>query len=370
MNLEQDQLRAILEHLAEGVIVINQHGIITLANPHVEHLLHVQPNDLSGRRILDLLGGSITARLGFADEDIRLLDYQLREGAHISAEPSIEYSLHAPDRRFIRRQIVPVTDTSGRVTSVVLIFLDVTEARELRHTQDEVFSMVVHDLRSPLSGIQASLRLLQDIARPDDPLGKVVLQTTEISSRALRKLLNLVNSLLDVARMENGVTSLEREPCEIVGIINTVLDELHPLAQEMDVRLVNRCHEALPTLDIDSEKVERVLYNLIDNAIKFTPGRADVVISAALVDGNGAQSEFVCVSVVDQGPGIPSAYRETLFDRFQQIEGRYARRRGSGLGLTYCKLAVEAHGGQIWIEDNPDGGSIFNFTLPMARFVH
>ena len=368
MNLERDQLWAILQHLAEGVIVIDQSGTIILANAHVEHLLHVRPDDLSGRRIVDLLGGSITARLGFADEDIRLLDYQLREGARISAEPTLEYSLHAPDRRFIRRQIVPVSDASGRVTSVVLIFLDVTEARELRHTQDEVFSMVVHDLRSPLSGIQASMRLMQDIARPDDPLGKVVLQTTEISLRALRKLLNLVNSLLDVARMENGVTSLEREPCEIVGIINTVMDELHPLAQEMDVRLVNRCQEQLPALDIDREKVERVLYNLIDNAIKFTPGRADVAISAAL-DGNGSSPEFVRVSVVDRGPGIPTAYRVTLFDRFQQIEGRYARRRGSGLGLTYCKLAVEAHGGQIWIEDNPDGGSIFNFTLPMMRFT-
>jgi signal transduction histidine kinase len=277
--------------------------------------------------------------------------------------------LHTPDRLFIRRQIVPVSDASGRVTSVVLIFLDVTEARELRQTQDEVFSMIVHDLRSPLTGVSASLRLMQDIAQPDDPLGKVVLQTTEISSRALRKLLNLVNSLLDVARMENGVTSLEREPCEIVGIINNVLDELQPLAREMDVQLVNRSHKQLPALDIDREKVERVLYNLLDNAIKFTPGRADVVISAALADENGAPSKFVCVSVVDQGPGIPMAYRETLFDRFQQIEGRYARRRGSGLGLTYCKLAVEAHGGKIWIEDNPDGGSIFSFTLPMARFV-
>jgi signal transduction histidine kinase len=164
--------------------------------------------------------------------------------------------------------------------------------------------------------------------------------------------------------MENGITSLESEPCEIGGIIDTVLDELHPLATEMDVRLLNRAVERLPALDIDREKIERVLYNLIDNAIKFTPGRADVAINVQRVDGNG----FVCVSVVDHGPGIPPDYRESLFDRFQQIEGRYARRRGSGLGLTYCKLAVEAHGGQIWIEDNPDGGSIFNFTLPLMHF--
>ena len=93
-----------------------------------------------------------------------------------------------------------------------------------------------------------------------------------------------------------------------------------------------------------------------------------MAVSAAPEDDSSPSSEFVRVSVVDQGPGIPANLRETLFDRFQQIEGRYARRRGSGLGLTYCKLAVEAHGGQIWIEDNPDGGSIFNFTLPMAQF--
>jgi PAS domain S-box-containing protein len=364
LNLQHNQLWAILEHLAEGVIVIDQHGAISLANPHIEHLLNVLPDQLTGRRMVDLAGDALAERLGFADEELHLLDYQLREGARISGDKRVEYQLTTPDRRFIQRQVVPVSDDSGRVTSIVLIYLDVSEDHELRQTQEEVFSMVVHDLRSPLTSVAASLRLMQDIAQPDDPLGKVVLQTTEISSRALRKLLNLVNSLLDVARMESGITSLEREPCEIGGIIDTVLDELNPLASEMDVRLVNRANERLPALDIDREKIERVLYNLIDNAIKFTPGRADVAIRAVQVDGNG----FVCVSVVDHGPGIPPDYRESLFDRFQQIEGRYARRRGSGLGLTYCKLAVEAHGGQIWIEDNPDGGSIFNFTLPLMRF--
>ena len=272
VDLQRDQFWAILQHLAEAVIVMDGNGQITLANPHIEPLLGIQPDDLMGRRMLDLLTDGGAARLGFSDEDLRLLDYQLREGAQVAEERTLEYKVHAPDRRFIRRTIVPVNDAAGRLTSAVLIFLDVTGARELAQTQEEVFSMVVHDLRSPLTGVAASLRLMQDIAQPDDPLGKVVLQTTEISSRALRKLLNLVNSLLDVTRMENGLTSLEREPCEIAGLIDTVLDELHPLAREMDVKLVHQSQGRLPTLDIDREKIERVLYNLIDNAIKFTPG--------------------------------------------------------------------------------------------------
>jgi signal transduction histidine kinase len=118
----------------------------------------------------------------------------------------------------------------------------------------------------------------------------------------------------------------------------------------------------LPPVEADPDKIERVLYNLVDNAIKFTPEEGVVSLYADQLD-----KHFIRVAVTDTGQGIPVEMRDHIFDRYQQISGTYARRRGTGLGLTYCKMAVEAHSGRIWIEDNVGGGAVFAFTLPIAR---
>jgi signal transduction histidine kinase len=123
----------------------------------------------------------------------------------------------------------------------------------------------------------------------------------------------------------------------------------------------------LPVLFADAEKVERILLNLVDNAIKFTPSGGQVVVSAYPPGKRGAEDRFVRIEVRDTGPGIPDQHKERLFDRFAQLDGQRGHRRGTGLGLAFCRLAVEAHGGQIWIEDQPQGGAIFAFTLPVAE---
>jgi signal transduction histidine kinase len=113
---------------------------------------------------------------------------------------------------------------------------------------------------------------------------------------------------------------------------------------------------------VDLGKITRVFSNLVDNALKFSPSGSKVIIRAG-VHGK----EDVLVQVIDQGPGVPDEYREQIFERFTQIPGVQGRRRGTGLGLTFCRLAVEAHGGQIWVESNPEGGSIFNLVLPSMK---
>jgi signal transduction histidine kinase len=142
---------------------------------------------------------------------------------------------------------------------------------------------------------------------------------------------------------------------------------MSPLALELNVTLTVNVPTSLPSLNIDAEKIERVLLNLVDNAIKFTPANGYVSISAHEPGKMGAEDNFVRVEVCDTGPGVPGQHKERLFDRFAQIDGQRGQRRGTGLGLTFCKLAVEAHGGQIWIEDNPQGGAIFAFTLPVFK---
>jgi signal transduction histidine kinase len=145
-----------------------------------------------------------------------------------------------------------------------------------------------------------------------------------------------------------------------------VVKELLPLAQELEIDLQLTVPSNLPLLYVDQEQIERVLLNLVDNAIKFTPSGGQVVIEAYPPQRLGGHDGFVRVQVRDTGPGVPDEHKERLFDRFAQMEGQKTQRRGTGLGLTFCKLAVEAHNGRIWVEDSPQGGAIFVFTLPAA----
>ncbi|PJF22590.1 MAG: hypothetical protein CUN56_05200, partial [Phototrophicales bacterium] len=137
---------------------------------------------------------------------------------------------------------------------------------------------------------------------------------------------------------------------------------LKPLADELNITVVPELDENLPLLNIDEDKVERLLLNLVDNAIKYSPTNSEIHIRAYPMD-----DEIIRVDVLDNGPGVPDDYKTTLFDSFVQIEGRRNVRRGVGLGLSFCKLVVDAHHGKIWVEDNQPTGSIFAFTLPVAK---
>ncbi|NJL93818.1 MAG: GAF domain-containing protein [Anaerolineae bacterium] len=363
---QRDRLQVILDTLNEGIILL--HGAtqrIILANPRLNHLLDLHLAQIIGPALEELLEHpqlQFAARLGFSTEAFRAFAQHLQQGEWAALPQRHEYHLDQPTRRFLQRRAAPVHDHQQRIVGALLVFSDVTEEQELKRTQEELTSMIVHDLRSPLTAVTASLRFLQDIADPTDSFGKTVIQAAEVSGRAARKLLNLVSSLLDIYKLEAGIISLESEPTALHALVEATCAELAPLATEMDVTLQNEVTVSLPLLEIDADKIERVLYNLIDNAVKFTPAEERIRITATPMPNN-----LVQVGIIDQGPGIPNSYKEVLFDRFVQVGKQQARRRGTGLGLTFCKLAVEAHGGHIWIEDNPAGGSVFYFTLPIAN---
>jgi signal transduction histidine kinase len=319
--------------------------------------------------LIDDLTLDIADRLGFGSEALLSLVRGLREGWWDESTRDagrITFQVGGLKPRFVDRTDAPVRDEKGRVLGLLMVFADVTEERELSQARDDLSSMIVHDLRGPLTAVTTSLTLLKEMASPGDPLGKTVIQTTDTSSRAVRKLLNLVNSLLDVYKIESGALALECEPTLLLPLCRTVIAELAPLAQEMEVRLTVDIPDDLPVLDTDADKIERVLLNLVDNAIKFTPAGGEVIVQARPAGDGNAPDGYVRVEVRDTGPGIPDDSKERLFDRFTQLDGVRGRRRGTGLGLTYCRLAVEAHGGHIWVEDNPQGGAIFAFTLPLT----
>jgi two-component system, NtrC family, sensor histidine kinase KinB len=175
--------------------------------------------------------------------------------------------------------------------------------------------------------------------------------------------------------MEEGRMALDCEPLSPYGLADQAIERLRGSAQSQQVELNLLLPLGLPTVEADREKIVRVLQNLLDNAIKFSPARDTVTMGAhrhgAPVSPLGPQQppledgEWLVFWVRDNGPGVPAAYHERIFEKFGQVRGR--RTRGTGLGLTFCKLAVEAHSGHIWLESAEGHGSVFALALPIAH---
>ncbi len=360
-----NRLQVILDSMHEAVILFEMDGKVALANPRVLLLLGIDPASIVGERLDVILSRtelSFAERLGFPDRETLMGLFETLALSAWQGGGRLSYRLERGPIRFIDRTIVAVSDQNGKNIGLLMVFNDATEERELAQTREDLSRMIVHDLRSPLTAISTSMKLLSEIVPADDPVGRSVKKTTEVSQRALRKLLHLVDSLLDIAKMESGNMTLEIGQFELRPIAESVRAELAPLAEELDITVDIIVPDDLPPLAIDGNKIERVLLNLVDNALKFTPVGGLVQIRARCTTDNR-----VLVEVLDNGPGIPDDYKVRIFERFQQIDtGNKGHRRGTGLGLTFCRLTVEAHGGTIWIEDNPTGGSVFALTLPLA----
>lgn len=356
-------LWAVLNAMVEGIILLDRDGRVQLANPRIG-LIGLSPEQLVGQTLQHLAENpqlQLAMRMGYPPDPRGCKEI-------VNSAESVSYQFESEQgTTYIRRVTVPISDTKGVKAGYLLMFYDQTEAHELAETRDDLASMIVHDLRSPLTSVNSGLKLIRDIIPPDNPLHPAIEATVEPSQRAVRKLLNRVNSLLDVSRMERGQRLLEIEPTDLAPLTEHVCQEFQPLTKELDISLSSQVNGNLPPLNIDGDKVERVLLNLVDNALKFCPSEGEVTIRAEQLQPEGAGTGFVRIEVMDTGPGVPDEYKTRLFERFLQIKGRRGARRGIGLGLTFCRLVVEAHGGRIWIEDNPAGGSIFAFTLPIAE---
>jgi NtrC-family two-component system sensor histidine kinase KinB len=191
-------------------------------------------------------------------------------------------------------------------------------------------------------------------------------QAMDVAGRSCEHMLSMVNTLLDISQLESGKVPLERAPAPFAPLIRSAVTRLSPLAAERSVTVLTELSTDLPLVDIDNEKIGRVLINILDNALKFTPAGKQVTVRAT--QEKSEWGNVVLCSVSDNGPGIPEEYQEKIFDRFTQVHIQAASKvqRGTGLGLSFCKLAIEAHGGRIWVTSELDQGSTFYFALPVA----
>jgi len=361
----RDRLQAILDSSRDGILVVDPDTRIVLANPMIEQMSGLAAEKIVGRRVgqvLSELGPQAETLLGASGEDTwRPLEFMS------DAVTKSTYEVPGPPPSYIEQVASPVIDKDGAVVGRLIAFRDVTEERRLAQMRQDLVDMIIHDLRSPLTAVVGGLQVAGDLV--DSQAGpEMVHHVLDMADQSCDQLMLLVDSLLDISRLEAGQMPLHPQPILLPQLAQSVVQQMRPLAARDMVTLQLRTDAQVPPVEADHELVSRVLVNLVDNALKYSPQSGQVIIEMSPYSSRSSESNAgarcVRCTVLDEGPGIPKEYRETIFERFSQLG---SRRRGTGLGLTFCRLAVQAHGGHIWVEDNPAGkGSAFSFTLPVV----
>ena len=356
MALEQERQErdALLDSTGDGICATDTRGLCTYVNAAGAAMLGYQPSEMRGKNIHALFHHSRPDGSPLAPDEDPLLRTLTTGETH-----------RRDDDTFWRRDgtALPVTTisapvrTNGGTQGAVITFTDIAERKELETLRDDLNGMIVHDLRTPLTSLLTGLQTLALVGTLDEQQQEFL----DIATRGGQTLLGMINDLLDVSKMEAG--SIRLEPGDVIpsDIIGEALTQVAPMAKQNGLKIARHVSPDLPTLRADPELVRRALINLLGNAVKFTP-RGGIVTVAAFED---AQEDAVVFAVGDTGEGIPALALQRIFDKFGQVETRKAgHKMSTGLGLTFCKLVAEAHGGRIWVESKLGKGSRFLFTIP------
>jgi len=257
--------------------------------------------------------------------------------------------------RAFRLRTTPMRDNEKHLVGAVTLLEDITHLREIDRLKSEFIATASHELRTPLTSVQMGVHLL--LERAVGELNEKQVEVLSACREDCERLDKLMRDLLDLSRIEAGESQPELEPVRTKDLINVASQELRSQVEAKGLAFKVDAPVELPTVLVDRSQVERVLANLIVNAIRYT-NHGEIKISA-LPHGN-----FVAVSVSDTGAGIPHEYLPHIFEKFVQVPG--APTGGAGLGLAISRLIVEGHGGQISAQSEPEKGSTFTFTLPIA----
>ena len=254
-------------------------------------------------------------------------------------------------RHFVARA-APVAGAGGG--GAVLVLHDITDLRRADQVRREFVANVSHELRTPLTAIKGYVEALID--EPPDP--EQTRRFLEIVARQSTRMERLVTDLLRLARLDARQEVLEIASCEIQQLFNAVIADLSPTIEAKQQRVTISVAPDACTVDVDAAKLHDVVRNLVENAVNYSPEKADVRLEALRRDG------FVQIIVSDSGPGIPQADLARVFERFYRVDKARARPGGTGLGLAIVRHLVELHGGSTAAENLPEGGAKFTITLP------
>jgi two-component system, NtrC family, sensor histidine kinase KinB len=356
----REQIASVFDSVGEGFVLIEASGQITQVNEAFKMITGLKFGDVSGKRLSELSDANLQV-LGYTRQAAEEFMLNLDQGQFSPLPQMSGVMPGGQSDLYLERLSAIVRNPGGSPIGLVIIIRDITEEKHSAQARDLVTETLVHDMRSPISAVLGALDVMEEAIQTGES-DELSQPSISIARRSAQRVLGMVESMLEIARLQSGNLDLVIAPVQLDSLVSQLLADFQNLSAGYQIQLIDEVASGLPDVHIDKDKILRVLTNLVDNALKFTPEGGTVRISAGLLN-----DEKLIVKVSDTGPGIPEEYREKIFNRFGQVPGHVGRRRGSGLGLTFCRLAVEAHGGEIWMEAGPEGGSIFAFTLPVLK---
>jgi two-component system phosphate regulon sensor histidine kinase PhoR len=335
---ERGRLEAVLDHMADGVLITDEGGQVQLINAATARLLKTSEAEALGRT--------------FAQVVPHHQIIELWKACRESGEEQVDMVDISRHDLFVQAIISPFEETGAR--GYLVILQDLTRVRRLETVRRDFISNISHELRTPLAGLKALVDTLRGGAIKDPPAAKRFLKRMDTEVDTLTQ---MVQELLELSRVESGQAPLRLEPTPPAEIVIPPLDRLRPQAERAGVELAAEVASGLPLVRADAERAQMVVTNLVHNALKFTPPGGTVTATA------GADGIDVIFSVADTGVGIPSGDLTRIFERFYKAD-RARSGGGTGLGLAIAKHIVEGHGGRIWAESVEGEGSTFHFSLP------
>ena len=345
---EKEKTLLVINNFADGLLVFNKNGRLDLINPQAEKNLDVKKRDIVGRPLKEL------KTFPTIEPIVNML---IDETGEIFRK---EIRIEPRGNLVIEVSTVPIL-TDDIKTGTMVILHDISREKMIEKMKTEFVSLAAHQLRTPLSAIKWTLRMLLD-----GDLGKITEEQEELMAKCYQsneRMINLVNDLLDVARIEEGRYIYGMAMANMEDIIQFVLNSYKEEFEKRNVKIeFKKPEEKTPKINVDVEKIKLVLQNLIDNSIKYTLSGGTVTVSLKY------DKKEIGVEVSDTGMGIPEDQKGRVFSKF--FRGANALRietEGSGLGLFLAKNIIEAHGGKIWFESEEGAGTAFYFSIPLKE---
>ena len=269
----------------------------------------------------------------------------------------------------VNEYLLKPIDSNELIVRVKSILRMTVAENKVMQLQSDFFSMLVHDLRGPLTAIRAFTQLMAEEKNLSEQDKSEMLATIE---KASEQMLDLINDILDLSKLESEYVTLTKRPIDLLGLIDHALAQMKPLAIKKSITFSKKYVDDEVSVDADKAKIEQVLDNLLMNGMKFTGERGEIVVTVRNASQNdtilktaGVDRPSVVVCVKDNGIGISPKEIPFIFDKYRQIvTSAVAAGKGTGLGLAICKNIIEAHGGKIWVESREHAGSSFYFSLP------
>lgn len=352
---EKGRIEALVNSSGDGILMTDNKFHIILTNAIVNELFQTDAAQYHEKHLMEFIDAQKDNLKEF--DLVKQISYKIITTPQDTVTEEVNVISPPKTLKIIGNPVLGEKKVIGHM----IVLHDITQEKQLERMRDDLVSMIVHDLKNPLAGIIGFSEIM---------LGKMKKQGIEEFDRFLTGILyqantmhEMVNNILEVHKMEDGSMEIQRDVAAVEDMVNNAIRQVEVSAKQREIVIQSELPDNLPFVFVDQTKIVRVCANILSNAIKYTPQQGKITVHAK------RQGEELLMSIADTGKGIPTQYLEHIFERFAQVDRKREGKAASvGLGLYFCKLVIQAHGGKIWAESEIGKGSAFYFTIPDILF--